>query len=407
MNIIQLPAFRSFLIVRFFIATGWHMQAIVVAWRLYELTKDPLILGMVGLAEALPAIGAALPMGYLVDKIEKRRAIVVATALVFVSACITGLLVQPISVGYFGITATVGLILAMIIINGFARSIYSPAMFSMLAAITPRDLLPSATAVSSGFWQGAMVVGPMLAGIIYGQLGVLVASILVVAFMIVGAFGVIGLPIVQAVGDGTKGNLLADVTQGLRFIIRNQVILGALSLDMLAVLFGGAVAILPVFADQILHTDASGLGVLRAAPSIGSVIMMAFLSVHPPSRNTGKKLLLAVTAFGIATIGFALSETFWLSVGLLVLVGAFDGLSVVVRHTILQLHTPEEMRGRVAAANTMFIASSNEVGSFESGVAARFLGAVPSVVFGGVMVLAVVIGIAVKAPKLRSLHFNE
>lgn len=382
------------------------MQAVVVAWRLYELTKDPLILGMGGLAEAVPAIGAALPMGYLVDKIEKRRAVIVATVLVFASACMTGLLVQPISVEYLGITASVGLILAMIIINGFARSIYSPAMFSMLAAIVSRDVLPSATAASSGFWQGAMVAGPLLAGIMYGQFGVLVASILVIAFMVIGAFGVFGLPVVQAVKDGSKGNLIADVTQGLRFIVNNQVILGALSLDMLAVLFGGAVAILPVFADQILLTDASGLGVLRAAPSIGSVVMMAFLSVRPPSQNTGKKLLLAVAAFGFATVGFALSESFWLSVGLLVFVGVFDGISVVIRHTILQLQTPEEMRGRVAAANTMFIASSNEIGSFESGLAARLIGAVPSVIFGGAMVLAVVVGISFKAPKLRALNLN-
>lgn len=382
------------------------MQAVVVAWRLYELTKDPLILGMGGLAEAVPAIGAALPMGYLVDKIEKRRAVIVATVLVFASACMTGLLVQQMSVDYFGITASVGLILAMIIINGFARSIYSPAMFSMLAAIVSRDVLPSATAASSGFWQGAMVAGPLLAGIMYGQFGVLVASILVIAFMVIGAFGVFGLPVVQAVKDGSKGNLIADVTQGLRFIVNNQVILGALSLDMLAVLFGGAVAILPVFADQILLTDASGLGVLRAAPSIGSVVMMAFLSVRPPSQNTGKKLLLAVAAFGFATVGFALSESFWLSVGLLVFVGVFDGISVVIRHTILQLQTPEEMRGRVAAANTMFIASSNEIGSFESGLAARLIGAVPSVIFGGAMVLAVVVGISFKAPKLRALNLN-
>jgi MFS family permease len=162
-----------------------------------------------------------------------------------------------------------------------------------------------------------------------------------------------------------------------------------------------------VFADQILHTDAAGLGVLRAAPSIGSVIMMAFLSIRPPTNNTGRTLLLAVAAFGVATVGFALSTSFWLSVALLVAVGAFDGVSVVVRHTILQLQTPEEMRGRVASANTVFITSSNEIGSFESGVAAKLLGAVPSVVFGGLMTLVMVGIVTVRAPKLRKLHLGE
>ena len=274
-------SFRAYLLVRFFIATGWHMQAVVVAWRLYELTKDPLVLGLVGLAEAIPAIGAALPMGYLIDKVEKRRAVRIACLLVILSAIGTGWLVQQHSVEQIGLSTTVTLILTMIVVNGFARAIYSPAMFSMLAKVVDRDKLPSATAVASGVWQGAMVTGPMIAGIVYGQFGVVVASVLVVSFMLVGVLGAIRLPVVPAYsGDrigGEKGTLISDVTQGIRFILSNQVIVGALTLDMLAVLFGGAVAILPVFADQILHTDASGLGVLRAAPSIGSVIMMAFL----------------------------------------------------------------------------------------------------------------------------------
>ena len=406
MNPLLLAPFRSFLMLRFFLAAGWHMQAVVVAWTIYDLTKDPLMLGMVGLAEAIPAIGAALPMGYVVDKMEKRRAIRIATALIIVSAVSTGWLVQPHSVNELGVSTTVTLILAMIVVNGFARAMYSPAMFSALSNVVPRDALAKATSMGSAVWQGAMVGGPLAAGLIYGQLGVDAAAIATVALMLAGAVGAMGLPVMPAIDGGTKGSLKDDVTQGVRFIFGNQVILGALSLDLFAVLFGGAVAILPVFADQILHVDASGLGVLRAAPSIGSVLLMVWMSAHPPERNTGRILLYAVTGFGLCTIAFALSTSFWLSVALLVCVGAFDAVSVVVRATILQLQTPDEMRGRVAAANSMFISSSNEIGSLESGVAAKLLGAVPSVIFGGIMTLIVVATVAKKAPLLRRLTLS-
>ena len=388
-------------------AAGWHMQGIVVAWTIYDLTKDPLMLGMVGLAEAIPAIGAALPMGYAVDKMNKKRSITLAALIVVCSAVFTGILVQPFSVQEIGVSWTVGLILAMIVVNGFARSMYSPSMFSALSRIVPRSMLSRATATSSTAWQGAMVLGPMAAGLIYGEYGVTVAAISTVVVMLIAVAAIFNLPDLPPIPDGSKGSLKEDLTIGLRFILTNQVILGALSLDMFAVLFGGAVAILPVFADQILQVDASGLGVLRAAPSIGSVLLMTVLSVRPPERNTGRILLFAVAGFGLCTIGFALSTSFWVSVALLVGVGAFDAVSVVVRSTILQLYTPDEMRGRVAAANTMFVSSSNEIGALESGVAARLMGAVPSVIFGGVMTLIVVSAVAFKAPILRRLELAE
>ena len=380
------------------------MQGIVVAWTVYDLTKDPLMLGMVGLAEAIPAIGAALPMGYVVDKMNKKSAIGLATLIVLLSAVATGVLVQPWSVAAVGVDWSIVLILAMVVVNGFARSMYSPSMFSALSRVVPRNLLARATATGSAAWQAAMVLGPMAAGLIYGEFGVGTAAIATVAVMLLGVMGLVGLPTLPPIPSESKGSLREDLSLGLTFILKNQVILGALSLDMFAVLFGGAVAILPVFADQILHVDASGLGVLRAAPSIGSVILMTFMSIRPPERNTGRVLLAAFAGFGLCTIGFALSTSFWLSVALLIAVGAFDAVSVVVRGTILQLFTPDEMRGRVAAANTMFISSSNEIGALESGVAARVMGAVPSVIFGGAMTLVVVTVIAFKAPILRRLE---
>ena len=406
MSPLRIPAFRSYLLLRFCMATGWHMQGLIVGWTVYSLTKDPLMLGMVGLAEAIPAIGAALPMGYVVDRLNKKVSLVVAAIVIALSAVATGLLVQEWSVDRLGVSTSITMILAMVVLNGFARSMYSPSMFSLLSVIAPRDLLARATAMGSTVWQAAMVLGPMVAGLLYGSLGVGSASLLTVAVMMVGLVGLVGIPSAPPVQTSEKKHLRTEVTAGLRFILGNQVVFGALLLDMLAVLFGGAVAILPVFASDVLLVDASGLGILRAAPSVGSVLVMAYLSARTPTRNTGRILLLAVTGFGLATLGFALSTVFWLSAACLVLVGGFDAVSVVVRSTILQLYTPDDMRGRVAAANTMFISSSNEIGALESGVAARVMGAVPSVIFGATITLLVVAGVALKAPKLRNLELT-
>ncbi|NQW29611.1 MAG: MFS transporter [Ignavibacteria bacterium] len=390
-QLIALPQFRAYLTLRFFLACGWHMQALVVAWTVYAITKDPLMLGMVGLAEAIPAIGAALPVGYMVDRMNKKSAVKIACSLIFISAIGTGYLVQPLAINHLGQSTTIFLLLSMVVLNGFARSMYSPAMFAALSIVAPRQDLAQATAIGSGVWQAAMISGPLLGGIIYGQLGVFWAAVSTLISMCIGIVAVFGLPTMPALVRKTIGKgLRDDVLEGLRFIFGHRIILSALSLDLFAVLFGGAVAILPMVADVILHTDASGLGVLRAAPSIGSVLVMAFMSVRPPTKNTFRILLWSVTGFGIATIGFGLSELFWLSVIMLFFVGCFDSVSVVIRHTLLQIHTPDEMRGRVAAANTMFVSSSNEIGSIESGVAAKLIGLVPSIVFGGVMTLVTV-----------------
>lgn len=361
------------------------------------------MLGVVGLAEALPAIGAALPLGYLVDSMNKKVSLTIAAVVILASAVATGFLVQPWSVQALGVDTSITLILSAIVVNGMARAMYSPSMFSILSRTVSRDVLPRATAMSSAFWQAAMVLGPLVAGLLYGQFGVGVASNVTIAAIAIGIVALWRIPSVPAVRTQERKSMRTEVTAGLRFILGNQVLFGALLLDMLAVLFGGVVAILPVFADQVLHVDASGLGMLRAAPSIGSVLIMAYLSARPPSRNTGKILLMAVAGFGLCTMMFALSTSLWLSMGLLALAGGFDAVSVVVRGTILQLFTPEDMRGRVAAANTMFISSSNEIGALESGVAARIMGAVPSVILGATITLLVVAGVAVKAPKLRRL----
>ncbi len=404
---LQLPEYRAFLQLRFFLATGWHMQGVVIAWYVYAITKDPFMLGMVGLAEAIPAIGAALPMGYVIERMEKRRAVRIALTLIVVSAMISAVLLQPSMLPSLGKPTVIGGLLAMIMVNGFARSMYSPSMFSMLSAIVPRDLIPQGTALSSTVWQGAVISGPLAAGLVYGHFGVTAASVTYVLFMIIGSLGVLRLTPKPALLKVHGSSMKEDLTKGIDFIFSNKIILGALSLDLFAVLFGGVTALLPVFADTVLHVGESGLGLLRASMSIGSVIMMAWLSYRPPTRNAGRNMLLSVAAYGGCMLSFALSTSFVLSVGLLVLAGIFDSVSVVTRQTILQLYTPEDMKGRVAAANTMFVSSSNELGAVESGISAKLFGTVPSVLIGGTITLIVVAVVTLTSPALRTMDLSQ
>ena len=399
--------FLAFLHLRFFIAAAWHMQGLIVGWYAYTLTHDPLTLALIGLAEALPAIGLALPMGYWVDTWDKRTAMRASVVLIILSATGTCYFVHDAAILHWGASGVTGGLLVMIMLNGSARSVYSPAMFSTLGRIVPRDGIARASAISSTMWQSAMLTGPLVGGLIYGLFDVEVASYTILSLMLIGALGLPWITPKPPVKRETKASMVEDLTLGVRFIFSRPIIVGALSLDLLAVLFGGVVALLPVFAKDILFIDQRGLGLLRASMSIGSIIMMGALSWRPLGKNAGRQLLWAVAGFGLCILGFAASTWFWLSFLLLVLAGAFDAVSVVVRHTILQLETPEDMKGRVAAANTMFISSSNELGAVESGLAAKMLGTVPSVVLGGIVTLVVVAVTAVKNPALRRMSLGD
>lgn len=397
----------AFLHMRFFVAMAWHMQGLIVGWYVYSLTHDPLSLALVGLAEAIPAIGMALPMGYVVDRWDKRKAMQVALMLIVGSAVGTSYFTHDATLAAWGQDTVIAGLLTMIVMNGAARSVYGPAMFSSIGRIVPRENIARATALSSTMWQSAMVMGPLLGGIIYGLYDVEVATYCAILFMLLGSLGIGWITPKPPVESVRKDSMLNDVTLGIRFIVSRPVILGALLLDLLAVLFGGVVALLPVFARDILFTDEKGLGLLRASMSIGSILMMGLLSAKPLGKNAGRQLLWSVAGFGICILAFASSTVFSVSFSLLLLAGAFDAVSVVVRHTILQLETPEEMKGRVAAANTMFISSSNELGAVESGIAARLIGTVPSVYFGGVVTLLVVAVVAIRNPALRRMSLGD
>jgi predicted MFS family arabinose efflux permease len=294
-----------------------------------------------------------------------------------------------------------------IFLSGFARGFYAPAGFSFIVQLVQKEQLVTASTLNSSAWQMAAIVGPALGGALYAWIGITPTFLVVLFFIILALVAMLNIkpkPIASKMGNESIADRLKV---GLKFVFNNKVVLSAISLDLFAVLFGGAVALLPVFANEILQVGPQGLGFLRAAPSLGASITMLWLSMRAPVQKPGIVLLFCVGAFGLCMIGFALSTSFYLSLLMLFLSGAFDSVSVVIRGNILQLQTPDDMRGRVSAVNTMFIGSSNEIGAFESGLAARLLGTVPSVVFGGCMTLLVVGITSIKAPQLKQFAYPK
>lgn len=394
--------FRLFISGRFCITLAIQIQAVVVAWQVYEITKDPLSLGLIGLAEALPSISVSLYAGHVAD-VTPRKKIILYT-IVTLLCCSAALLFFTLEPGKFVLNYGVVPIYSVIFISGIARGFLSPASFSFMPQLVPRELFTNAVTFNSSLWQAAAIAGPALGGFIYGFFGISVAYITDVALVILSLTLYSLIPSRTLPPASEEQGVVEKIKAGLRFVFNNQIILGAISLDLFAVLFGGAVALLPIFTSEILHVGPEGLGMLRAAPWIGAILIAIYLTHHPIMRNVGKVLLWSVAGFGFCMIAFALSTNFWLSLFILAVSGGFDCVSVIVRATLLQVLTPENMKGRVSAVNNIFIGSSNEIGAFESGVAARLLGVVPSVIFGGVMTLCVVAVTGWRAKKLRTLQ---
>jgi len=402
---IKVKEFSFFLSFRFFVTIATLMQSVIVGWQMYELTHNPLDLGLIGLAEAIPAIGIALFSGHIADKYD-RKTIILLSLLTFLVGV---LLLLAFSVESFGLIKKFGILPIFLIVglSGFARGFIYPSAMGLMAQIVPRSLYANSATWNSVLWHIGAVTGPAIGGLIYGFKGVETAYCGVLFFTIVALLMMSTIKKKPIVVSEKVETLKERLLTGLKFVFKNQVMLGAMSLDMFAVLFGGAVAMLPVFANDILHVGPEGLGVLRASPAVGSICMSLFLAYYPPLRHAGKSLLIGVTGFGVCMIFFALSTNFYLSLILLMFSGMFDNISVVIRQTIMQLMTPDEVRGRVASVNSIFIGSSNEIGSFESGLAASLMGLVPSVIFGGAMTLLVVSVTAVIAPVLRKLNLSN
>lgn len=399
--------FNIFLLVRFAMVFAWSMQFIVIEWQVYSLTKDPLSLGIIGLMEVIPAVSMALFAGHVVDQKEKRNLLV---------KCILGF--SLVSLGLFLISdpdlekdlssrTILYIIYALVFVGGLVRAFIGPTIFSLIALIVPKKIYPNAATWSSSTWQLASVLGPALAGFSISWIGVHWSMCVIFGFSLLALLFLFRIPQKPILNPKIGEPIFQSLKDGLKFVFSSTAIFGALTLDMIAVLFGGAVALLPIYAQDILHVGSEGFGILRAAPAVGASITMLGSTRFPLYKNAGKKLLWAVFAFGICIIVFGVSKLFWLSVVALFLSGAVDGVSMIIRQTILQIKTPDNMRGRVASVNSIFVGSSNELGAFESGLAAKLLGTVPAVVFGGVMTLLTVGVTGLVSPKFRRLDLRK
>lgn len=402
LNVLKIPAFRMLLTTRVCALMALQAQAVIVGWQVYSLTKSPLMLGMTGLAEAVPAIACAFFAGHVVDTSHPRRIFQICMAALVLNT----LMLLALAGGFLPLAGN-GVLIAIfsgIIVSGFARSFIMPSAFALLPMIVKREEFAAASSWQTAGHQISFIAGPTIGGVLYGGYGAQGAWIFPALMMIIALCASLTLRIKhERRKEEHRPPFLKSIREGWSFLLKNNALLSVMALDMLAVLFGGAIAMLPAFADQILHVGAEGLGALRAAPAMGAILTALYFALRPMKRITAIRLLIVVAGFGASIIGFGLSTSFALSLGFLALSGAFDSVSMVIRGTLTQILTPDHMKGRVSAINSMFIVSSNELGAFESGIAAAAFGLAPSVVLGGAATLAVVLTTAALSPKFRKL----
>ena len=404
---LRFKEFNIFLILRFILVFGWSMQFIIIEWQVYTLTKDPLSLGIIGLMEIIPAFSMALFAGHIVDQNEKRNLLMKCIGLFSLISLGLFLLTSPSLEKAWSAKTTLYTIYAFVFMGGLLRAFFGPTIFSLVALIVPKKAYPNAATWNSSTWQMASVLGPAFAGFTINWLGVHWSLCIVFGLIILSFILLFGISIKPILNPKIGEPIMQSLKEGVRFVFKTKAILGALSLDMVAVLFGGAVALLPIFAQDILEVGSEGFGMLRAAPAVGAFMTMLITAYIPIGKNAGLKLLVAIFGFGVSIIVFGLSSIFWISVVALFFSGMTDGVSMVIRQTILQLKTPDHMRGRVSSVNSMFVGSSNELGAFESGVTAKLMGTVTAVVFGGTMTLITVLTTGVVSPTFRKLDLQK
>ena len=402
---LRIRDFRLYVIGRIINNIGFQIVDVAVAWQIFSLTHDPLSLGLVGLSVALPAIGVSLYGGHISD--VKNRKVIALTMLYVLTLTTLMFLAISLNIGYvyrqFG-TLPFYIILA---IGGTASGILAPSVTAFSYQLIPNEIALNASAWRSSSWQASAIAGPAIGGLLYGFIGATGAYSVSASLTFLGTLCLWFIPSRHVPSLKEEESIYNSLRQGIKFVFQNQIIVGALSLDLFAVLFGGAVAMLPVYASDILKVGPEGLGLLRAAPAVGAVLVAVWMAHRPLRGAIGKKLFFVVFWFGITIIIFGISKSIILSVVMLAAGGGFDSVSVIIRSTLIQISTPNEMRGRVESVNMMFIGSSNEVGAFESGVAAKLLGVVPSVVFGGTMTLLSVFITSKLTPALRELEINQ
>ncbi len=397
---LHIPEFRYWLGANSFSTLAGRALAVTLGYQIYELTRDPLALGFLGLVEAIPAVSLALFGGHLADRYDRRRIVLITRAISCLAAVCFALI--SLDANLKGLFA----LYMVVFVAGLARGFADPAASAFEAQLVPRELYVNAATWGGSVWQVTSIIGPALGGFVYAWFGVtntywMIAGLFALAWVCVLFIGAKPMPLAEK-----HESIWESIRFGVQYVFRNQVLVGSMALDLFAVLFGGAIALLPIFASEILKVGPSGLGILVAAPSVGALASMLWATRRPPKRNAGKILLGAVAGFGVSIIVFALSKNFILSAVALIASGMFDGISMVIRQTTLRLFSPEHLRGRIAAVNWIFIGSSNEIGAFESGFAANWLGTIPAVWIGGVVTLLVVGVTAFAAPKLRNLNLD-
>lgn len=401
---LKIPEFKNFIAGRFVYIMGLRMTGTVIGWWMYLLTNSKLALGFVGLSEVIPALSLALYAGHHIDKTEKRQLLLKCTLLYMACIICLVLLSTTFTAAHFNHWTIAFLICGVIAATGAIRAFSGPTFSAMISQVVPKEMLSTAASISSASWLTASISGHALGGFLIAFVGINSTFIVVFFFILAGYFLLRRLSVKPVFVTAVK-KTWQSVKEGIDFVFKTREILGAITLDLFAVLFGGAVALVPVFAKDILHIGPIGFGWLNAAADIGSIITVTILTISPLKKRQGRILLYAIAGFGLCIILFAFSEIFWLSFTALLLSGCMDGISVIIRSTIVQLRTPDELRGRVSSVNSMFINSSNELGQFESGVTAKLMGTVTSVIFGGCMTLGVVIVTWFKAPSLRKMEY--
>ena len=402
---IKIAEYRNLMAGRFLFIMGLRMMGTLVGWWVYNLTNDPFAIGLIGLSEVIPAVTMALYAGHIIDLSEKRKLLLTGLVLYLTAVIVLLFLSTRYTSDHLSNHWIAICIYIVVFFTGVVRSFTGPTFSVLIAYIVPKNTLQNATTWSQGTWLSASVTGHAICGFLIAWFGITGTLTTVVFLIIAASVFLIRLKQKPALNKRGDKKTWDSVKEGLKFVMKTKELLGAISLDLFAVLFGGAVAMVPVYARDILKVGPQGFGFLNAASDMGSICIIILLTLFPLRKKQGRTLLFAVASFGICIIIFGLSKIFWLSFAALFVGGLVDGISVVIRGTITQLKTPDNMRGRVMSVNSMFINSSNELGQFESGLAAKLMGVIPSVVFGGCMTIAVVVGTWFKAPALKKMQY--
>ena len=403
---LQFPEFRAYVTGNTLFTIALLIQEVVLAYEIYKITHNPLALGLIGLAEAVPFISLVLFGGHFADNRDKKKIMQITLSLIIASSIF--LLYASTQLQSADQDFHIYSIYAVIFIIGLSKGFFSPAASSLNPFLVPKEVFANAATWNSSFWQLGSILGPGVAGFLYAYAG-LSGSLMTVIALLLGVMVCIFQIDSRPVPEKTvhHESIWHSLREGIAYVFKTKIILYSISLDLFSVLFGGVIAILPIFAEDILKVGAEGLGILRAAPSVGAVVTMVTLVYFPPLKHAWRNLILAIAGFGLATLVFGLSTNFWLSVTALFFTGAFDSISVVIRQTVLRFYTPDEMRGRVSSVNGVFVSTSNELGAFESGVAAKLFGTVPSVLIGAGVTMVLVSIVALTSKELFDLNVDQ